>query len=124
MSPPYTVVLNDTMVSSSGSQLEIDGNWNLSSTVPMWSVVFLSNTSFNFFVYYANGSTADEGFSLPCINGGVQVVVTSTQITFTGTTLTNENLTPENPENLLQIASFANGGNFTSGKLDITLTTL
>jgi hypothetical protein len=107
------------MTSSSGSQLEIDGNWNLSSTVPLWSVVFLSNTSFNFFVYYTNGTTAGSGFGLPCTNGGVQVVVNSTQITFTGTTSITENLTPVD---LSQIASFANRGNFTGGELDINLT--
>jgi len=117
---PYTVVLNDTMVGSSGSQLEIDGNWNLSAPTPMWTVLFLNSTDFNFFVYDPNGTIVGAGYSLPCVNGGVQVVVTQTQITFTGTTPTTENVTFEN---LLQIVSFANNGNFTSGKLDITITT-
>jgi hypothetical protein len=86
----------------------------------MWTVVFLNSTSFNFFVYNTDGTLAGSGYSLPCINGGVQVVVTQNQITFTGTSSTPETVSFEN---LLQIATFANSGDFTSGELEITLTT-
>jgi hypothetical protein len=119
---PYTVVLNDTMTVSSGNQLlEIDGEWNLSATTPMWTVVFLNNTSFNFFVYGTNGNIINSGYYLPCNNGIVTITVTSTQITFTGTTPNpTSNVTFEN---LVQIASLNDGGNFTGGELDMTLTT-
>jgi len=118
---PYTVVLNDTMAVSSGNQLlEIDGEWNLSAATPMWTVVFLNSTSFNFFVYGTDGSMVNSGYYLPCSNGIVTVTVTLTQITFTGTTSTPSNVPFEN---LLQIASLNDGGNFIGGELDMTVTT-
>jgi hypothetical protein len=109
------------MTVSSGNQLlEIDGEWNLSATTPMWTVMFWNNASFNFFVYDTNGSVVSSGYNLSCNNGIVTVTVTPTQITFTGTSSNPaSNMTPEN---LVQIATLNDGGDFTGGELDMTLT--
>ncbi len=122
---PYTVTLNDTMTVSDGNQLlEIDGvpvggqgvegGW-----APMWTVYFVNDTTFDFFVYDSNGNMINSGYNLPCSSGFVQVDMTSTQITFTGTYSTTSNITFEN---LVQIVTVNEGGNFESGQLDMTLT--
>jgi hypothetical protein len=126
---PYTVVLNDTLTVSSGTQaLDVNGYPNTSAFAsgipPVWTVVFVSNifasnTTFNFFVYDTNGSIVNAGYSLPCNSGTVQVVMTATQITFIGTSPVTSNLPFEN---LGQIATLNDGGDFNGGQLDITLT--
>jgi hypothetical protein len=109
------------MTVSNGNQLlEIDGVGNLTSSTPTWSVVFLDNATFNFFTYDTNGNIVDSGYSLSCDNGFVQVTVTSTQITFTGTVPTVSNVPFET---LLQIATLNDGGSFNGGELDMTLST-
>jgi hypothetical protein len=120
---PYTVRLNDTMTVSSGNQfLEIDGvpvggqgvegGW-----APMWTVYFVNNTSFDFFIHDANGSMVNSGYDLPC-SGIVQVVVTTTQITFIGISPVTSNIPFKN---LVQIVTVNEGGNFNNGQLGITL---
>ena len=121
---PYTVVLNDTMTVSSGNQLlEIDGvpsgGQGVEGTwAPMWIVHFVNNTTFDFFIYATNGSMVNSGYNLPC-SGIVQVVVTATQITVIGTSPVTSNIPFEN---LVQIVTVNDGGNFNGGHLDITLT--
>ncbi len=121
---PYTVVLNDTMTVSSGTQqLEIDGEGNTSATTPMWTVFFLDNSTFNIFTYDTSGNNIDSYYALPCDSGVVQITVTSNQITFTGTTQTVSTVPFQS---LVQIATYNEGGtssNFTGGELDMTLTT-
>ena len=118
---PYTVVLNDTMTVSSGNQsLYIEALWQTPAAGPLWSVSFTNSTNFDFTTYYNNGTIIDSGQNLPCNYGIVQVVVTSTQITFIGTSSTASNVVFEN---LIQLVSLNNGGNFNSGELDITITT-
>jgi hypothetical protein len=122
---PYTVLLNDTMTVSSGTQqLEIDGEWNTSSTTPMWTVFFLDDSTFNVFTYDTNGTNIDSYYGLPCASGIVQITVTSDQITFTGAT--TQTVSTVTFQNLVQIATYNEGGassNFTGGELDMTLTT-
>jgi hypothetical protein len=120
----YAVTLNDSMTVSSGNQLlEVDGEWNLSSPTPMWSVVFLNDTTYNIFLYDNNGSIVGAGYSLVCTDGSVQVNVTSTQVTFTSDSAINS-FTINSFQNLLQITTINDGGGtFVSGELDMSLTT-
>ena len=121
---PYTVVLNDTMTVSSGNQLlEIDGvpsgGQGVEGTwAPLWIVHFVNSTTFDFFIYAANGSMVNSGYNLPC-GGNVQVVVTATQITVKGTSPVTSNIPFEN---LVQIVTVNDGGNFNGGHLDMILT--
>jgi hypothetical protein len=121
---PYTVVLNDTMTVSSGNQfLEIDGVPSGGQGVeggwaPMWTVYFVDNTRFDFFIRATNGSMLNSGYDLPC-NGIVQVVATTTQITFIGISPVTSNVSFES---LVQIVTVNEGGHFNDGQLDMTLT--
>jgi hypothetical protein len=121
---PYTVVLNDTMTASSGNQfLEVDGVPEGGQGVegawaPMWTVYFVNNTTFDWFIHAPNGSMVSSGSYLP-YSGTVQVVATSTQITFSGISSGKSNMPFEN---LVQIVTANEGGNFNGGQLDIALT--
>ena len=117
---PYTVVLTDAMTVSSGNQnLEVDAYSSPSAQFPAWIVIFVTNATFNFYVYTTNGSIINSGSYLPCNNGVVQIAVTRTQIAFTGTSP----VTSDIPfENLVKIVTFSNGGSFNGGQLDMTLT--
>ena len=120
----YTIVLNDTMTVSSGNQLlEIDGvpsggQGAEGTWAPRWVVYFVNNTAFDFFIYATNRSMINSGYSLRC-SGIVQVVVTSTQITVTGTSSVTSNIPFEN---LVQIVTVNDGGNFNGGRLGMALT--
>ena len=117
---PYTMVLNDDMTVSSGNQsLEIDGDGQVPAPSPIWTINFTSSTSFSFSTYNTDGSVKDSDYNLPC-NGTVQVVATSTQITFIGTSSTPSNVAFEG---LVQIATFNFSANLNGGELDMTITT-
>lgn len=117
----YTAVLNDTMTVSSGNQmLDVEALWQTPAPAPVWTVTFVNSTSFDFWTYYTNGTVIDSGYNLPCNNGIVHVVVTATQITFTGTSSTVSNVPFQN---LIQMVSLNGDGTFNGGTLVITLTT-
>lgn len=113
---PYTVILNDSMTVSAGSQYldVISYNSSSGSAEGIWQVEFINSTYF-YYCTFISGVTHDEGH-LGCDNGIVQVIVTNTSITFVGTSSFTSNQTFEN---LGQIAVLNDDGNFNGGELNI-----
>jgi len=111
----YTVTLNDSMTVSSGDQYLLVSGEN--SIEGVWTVQFINSTYFQYGSLVA-GSTHDTGY-LTCANGIVQVVVTSTSITFVGTSSFTSN---QAFENIGQMITRNMDGSFNSGELDITVT--
>ena len=85
-----------------------------------WQVYFINSTAFTYVVFDNNGLVISSSNILPCNSGYVQINVASTQITFTATTSYTVNA---NFQNLNEIQTINNGGVFTGGELDMTLTT-
>jgi hypothetical protein len=114
---PYSVILNDSMTVSSGDQdLQVVG---LSSNITnIWEVFYVNGTCFQYVTWDAQGNQMDSGW-LNCSKGLVQVVVTATTITFTGTASFTSNIPFVN---LGEVWTANSGGNFNSGELDMTLT--
>lgn len=114
---PYTVILNDSMTVSSPNQyLMITG---LSSSITnVWTVLYQNSTYFQYTSWDVNGNQVDSGW-LKCNNGLVQLVVTATTITFTGTT----SFTSSIPfRNLGEIWTANADGVFNGGELYVKLT--
>jgi hypothetical protein len=114
---PYTVKLNDSMTVSSGNQyLMITG---LSSSIMnVWAVLYQNSTYFQYVTWNASGNQVDSGW-LNCNNGIVQVVVTTTTITFTGTASFTSNIPFQN---LGEVWTANSDGAFNGGELYMTLT--
>jgi hypothetical protein len=114
---PYTVKLNDSMTVSSPNQyLMVTG---LSSSITnVWTVLYKNSTDFQFISWDVNGNEVDSGW-LSCNNGLVQLIVTNTTITFSGTTSFTSNIPFTN---LDEIWTANSDGAFNSGELHITLT--
>jgi hypothetical protein len=120
---PYTVTLNDTMtVVSDGQYLDIESfNSSTGSSEPIWEVIFLSNSTFEYFTFLpGSGGVINNHGVLGCTNGNVAVEVSETGITFVGT---GSYTSMEAIENIGQIQTFNGGGDFNGGQLVITLTT-
>ena len=113
---PYTIILNDSMTVSSGSQyLDIHGvNSSSGSAESIWEVEFIDNANFHYRTFIS-GVTHDSG-NLECANGIVQVVVTGTAITLIGKSSFTSNQTFEN---LGQITTANADGDFNGGELKI-----
>ena len=117
MTNPYTVVLDDSMTVSSGSQwLSIQAN-NSTQTQNrvVWQIYFINNSNFQYTTFNSDGSTLDRG-QMGCNDGVVQVVVTNTAITFIGTSSATSNVPFTN---LGQIVTSNGDGNFNGGELKI-----
>jgi len=114
---PYTVMLNDSMTVSSPNQyLMITG---LSSSLTnVWTVLYQNSTYFQYTSWDVNGNQVDSGW-LRCNNGLVQLVVTATTITFTGTTSFTSNIPFRN---LGEIWTANADGVFNGGELYVKLT--
>jgi hypothetical protein len=115
---PYTVTLNDSMTVSSGDQWLTITAYGTSSSI--WSVVFMNQTCFEYrtTIPVVGGCQYDSGY-LGCDGGIVQVVVSGTAITYTGTISHVSNVTFTIPA---QIQTLNGDGNFNGGELDTTLT--
>jgi hypothetical protein len=116
---PYTIILNDSMTVSSGSQYLCLESYNSSSGLGegIWRIEFINSTYFNYRTYIS-GMTHDSG-NLGCASGIVKVIVNATAISFIGT---SSFTSYQAFENLGQIKTFNNDGNFSGGELDLTLT--
>jgi hypothetical protein len=114
---PYTIVLNDSMTVSSGDQyLQVVG---LSSSISnTWAVLYQNSTYFQYVTWDDQGNQIDSSW-LNCNNGIVQVDVTTTTITFTGTSSFTSNVPFVS---LGQIWTANADGDFNGGELDMTLT--
>lgn len=114
---PYTVILNDSMTVSNPNQyLMITG---LSSSITnVWTVLYKNSTYFQYTSWDVNGNQVDSGW-LKCNNGLIQVVVTATTITFTGTTSFTSNIPFQN---LGEIWTANADGVFNGGELYVKLT--
>jgi hypothetical protein len=119
MTSPYTVVLDDSMTVSSGSQwLSVQANNSTQAqNGAVWQIYFMNSSSFQYTTFSSNGSTLDRG-QLGCTDGVVQVVVTNTTITFIGTTSATSNVPFTN---LGQIATSNGDGDFNGGELKINV---
>lgn len=117
LTSPYTVVLDDSMTVSSGSQwLSVQANNSTQAqNGAVWQIYFMSSSSFQYTTFRSNGSTLDRG-QLGCADGVVQVVVTNTTITFIGTTSATSNVPFPN---LGQIVTSNGDGDFNGGELKI-----
>jgi len=113
----YIATLNDSMTVSSGDQyLIIEGESYNGNIGVIWQVWFLNATYYHYEtdVY---GQTPNSGYAY-CNSGLVQVSVSSTAITFTGTTSISFNVPFEN----LDFVLTRNGdGSFNSGNLSINV---
>jgi hypothetical protein len=117
VSSSYTVTLNDTLTVTSGNQeltIWAENSTDINTQQWIWNIEFMNST---FFYYWANtgGGNGPQG-SLNCVNGIVYVVVSNTSIEFIGTSSITINTTFQNLE---QIQTQNDGGNFNSGKLNI-----
>ena len=114
---PYTVVLDDSMTVSNGSQwLSIQAN-NSTQTQnrAVWQIYFMNSSNFQYTTFNSDGSTLDRG-QLGCDNGVVQVVVTNATIAFIGTSSATSNVSFTN---IGQIVTSNGDGNFNGGELKI-----
>ena len=114
---PYEVTLNDSMTVSSGYQWLSITAYGTSSLV--WSVVFINQTYCQCVTAIpgAGGYHDDNGF-LNCNNGLVQVVVSSTAITYIGTTT---HVVSVGFTGLASVQTLNDDGTFNGGELDMTL---
>lgn len=121
VSASYTVTLNDTMTVTSGNQeLSIWAESSLNdvnSTLWIWNVEFINSTYFWYWVNSPFGSANGPHGYLNCVNGIVYVVVSGTSIEFTGGV--GEVTVSIAFQNLVQIQTQNDGGDFTSGNLNI-----
>ena len=114
---PYTITLNDSMTASGDQYLQVVGLSN--NTINTWEVLYQNSTYFQYTTWDAQGNQLDSAW-LNCNNGIVQVTVTGTTITFEGTASFTSNV----PFAALGEVWTANAdGTFTSGELDLILTT-
>lgn len=115
---PYTAVLNDSMTVSSVNQYLMIAGLS-SSIMNVWAVLYQNSTYFQYVTWDVNGNEVNSGW-LNCSNGLVQVIVTTTTITFTGTTSFTSNVPFQN---LSEVWTANSDGDFNSGELYIKLTT-
>jgi hypothetical protein len=117
VSSPYVVILNDSMIVSSGDQyLIVEGESYNGNIGVIWQVWFLNATYYRY-VTDVYGRTPNSGYAY-CSNGLVQVSVSSAAITFTGTTSISFDAPFEN----LDFVLTRNGdGSFNGGKLSINI---
>lgn len=116
---PYTVSLNNSIVDTSGlaNLIVFSGNWNMGGAG--WAVFFFNSYSFVYYTWDENGNQIDNGGLLCSSNGGVEVIVTSSTVTFVGTTTFISNVSLPN---LIEIDTLNDGsGVFVSGELDIVI---
>ncbi len=118
---PYTATLNDSMTVSSGNQLLEISAYNSTDTTTqwyVWQVEFINSTYIQFTVDNLGGANYVQG-NLYCINGVVQVSITPSSVTITGTSSYSESM---NLQSVAQIQTVNVGGDFNGGNLVISVT--
>jgi len=116
---PYTVLLNDSMRVSSGSQWLTITARSTNNLAFIWSVIFMNQTYFHYSSAFPvmGGNQYDSGY-LSCNDGIVHVTVNNTAINYTGTT---SHLSKVTFTRLAQIQTENGDGNFNGGELSINI---
>lgn len=120
LTTPYTVTLNDTMTVSNGDQDLVIKSYNSTDSTTqwyIWQVEFINSTYIQFTVDNLGGAQYMQG-NLLCDNGVVQVAVTQTTITFTGTSSYQVNM---NLQSVQQIQTINGDGDFNHGNFVIAI---